>query len=364
MRITEINSYSDFIALKDRWNDVLRRCDHSVFSTWEWLSTWWKHHGNSKRLLILLAEENNEIIGIAPLMYSVHTILGLRQGKIGFIGAADSDYTDFIIADRREECLPLFIDYLNNIPEKWNCIELIDVQESSKCMPVLRKTSNKLKLRCECPYAPLPKSYDTFLKGLSHDWRWRVRRNLRLLKKDFKVDFADYSGIQSCDEGMRWLFELHKKRFETKGYPGIFADPKSRNFHLDIAKSFAQKGWLSLFLLKLSDNIVAALYGFKYQAKFYQYQMGFDPDYSKYSVGNQLIAYTIGKCIEDELLEFDFLRGASLHKDHWTTKARWNLEAIIPRRGLLTSFQNSLYTKYQSIEAPVHYRLKTFLRKS
>jgi CelD/BcsL family acetyltransferase involved in cellulose biosynthesis len=364
MRITEVDSYSDFLALEDRWKDVLQRCEHSVFSTWEWLSIWWKYYGNDKRLVILLAEENNKIVGIAPLMYSVHSMFGLREGKIEFIGTANSDYNDFIIADKREECLPLFIDYLNDLPEKWNYIELTDVKENSKCITVFSKTLKDLKLLYKCPYTILPKSYDAFLKGLSHDRRWRIRRDLRRLKKDFKVEFADYSGIQSCDDGMRWLFELHQKRFEARGYPGAFADSKSRSFHLDIARSFAQKGWLSLFLLKLSDNIVAALYGFRYQAKFYQYQMGFDSRYSKYSIGNQLIAYTIGKCIEDELLEFDFLRGESPHKDHWTTTARWNLEAIIPRRGLLVSFQNSLYRRYQYLGAPLYYRLKTLLKKS
>ena len=78
MNITEVNKFSDFVALEGRWKKVLQQSDHTVFQTWEWLSTWWKYFGNSKRLLILLAEENDEIVGIAPLMYSVYSKFGAR----------------------------------------------------------------------------------------------------------------------------------------------------------------------------------------------------------------------------------------------------------------------------------------------
>ena len=92
MRVIEVNKYSDFLALEEKWQDVLEKCNYyTVFSTWEWLSIWWKHFGKGKRLVLLLAEENDKIVGIAPLMYSVHKMFGLRMGKIEFIGTPDSD---------------------------------------------------------------------------------------------------------------------------------------------------------------------------------------------------------------------------------------------------------------------------------
>jgi CelD/BcsL family acetyltransferase involved in cellulose biosynthesis len=347
MRITEIDSCSDLFALKDRWNDVLRRCDHSVFSTWEWLSTCAKHFGNDKRLRILLAEENNKIIGIAPLMYSIYsaraTMFGLRQGKIEFIGPPYSDYNDFIIADRREECLRLFMDYLNDLPEKWDNIELTDVPQNSKCVTVLSKISKNLRPVHRCSYIPLPKSYDTFLSNLSRNFRKDLRSNSSRLEKDFKVDFVDCSEIQSCNEGMNQFFGLHQKRWESRGYHGAFCSQEFRSFHLDIARSFSEKGWLSLFLLKLSGEPAAASYGFKYSSKLYAYLSGFATRYSRYGIGNLLKAYTIRECIQEGLTEFDFMRGAEEYKDRWNTMTKWNLEATIPRRGFPAGFRSLLY---------------------
>lgn len=81
------------------------------------------------------------ILGIAPLMYSVDRMFGLRIGKIKFIGTHDSDYDDFILSEKSEECMELFVNHLNNIPEKWGYMELTDIPENAKCIPVLSKVS-------------------------------------------------------------------------------------------------------------------------------------------------------------------------------------------------------------------------------
>lgn len=188
MEILEINKYKDFAALKPSWNNTLRTCEHSVFSTWEWLSTWWKHFGNDKKLLLLIAKENDRMIGIAPLMYLVQKMFGLRMGKIEFICTPHSDYNDFILTEKSEECIPLLINHLNNLPEKWDCIDLIDIPENAKCLPILSKISTNLRQVHKCPYAHLPKSYDAFLLGLKRKYRKELLRYVTLLEKDgFKV---------------------------------------------------------------------------------------------------------------------------------------------------------------------------------
>lgn len=358
MKIIEIDRYDDFLSLEKRWNKLLERCTHTVFSTWEWLSTWWKHFGNDKRLMLLLAEENDKIIGIAPLMYSVHRMFRVRMGKIEFIGTPDSDYHDFILTEKSEECLKLFIDYLSNLPEKWNCIQLTDIPENAKCIPILSKISKNLKLVHKCPCVPLPKSYDTFMLGLSRNFRKDLRNNLRRLKRDFKVDFFDCSEIQSYAEGMNWLFQLHKKRWQSKGLSGAFANQKFRSFHLDIARSFSKKGWLGLLLLRLSGEPAVVSYGFKYRSKYYSYLSGFDPKYSRYGVGNLIKAYIIGKCIEEGLAGFDFMRGVESYKDRWNTITRWNRQAVITKRGFLANVQNWLYREYWRQGNRLKYLLK------
>jgi len=346
LRIIAISTYKDFLSLKNEWTEILRRCSHTIFSTWEWLSTCWKHFGNAKRLVVLLAEENGEIIGIAPLMYSVHKMFGLRRGKIEFIGSHVSDYNDFMIAEKHVECLKAFNDYLYHFPEKWDCIDLLDIPENAECLPFLTKISKDLKPVHKCNFIQLPSSYDDFLKQFNKKRRWKLKRTMRRLYEDFSVEFVDYSSPELCEEGMRLLFDLHQKRWQSRGFSGVFVNPVSRSFNLEIAKTFAQKNWLGLYVLKLSGDAAAVEYGFKYNSKYYAYLTGFNPKYAYYSVGNMLRLFAIREFIQEGLTEFDFLRGAEEYKDRWNAIPRWNYQAVIIRGGIFKSIKHWLYREY------------------
>lgn len=362
LKITKIDNLSDFNTLEKGWNDLLNRCNHTVFSQWEWISTWWKHFGIDKKLVVLIASENEEIIGIAPLMCSNQNMFGLRRGKLSFIGTPNADYNDFLtIADKTENCLISFLNYLQKIPEKWNYIELNEVPETSMSIPTLNNLSKTLTLFPRCPYKPLPESHDEFLGSLGSNFRHCLKRYTKKTEKQFHMDFVDYSEVQSCKDGMNILYELHQKRWTSQGLPGAFADMSFRDFHIDVAKVFAQNRQLGLYVLKLDGVPVAAIYGFKGQRKFYQYLSGFDPDYYNYGVGNQINLYAIDKCIENGLVEFDFMRGGEAYKDRWKTLSRWNRVAIIPKRGFFNNAQYLFFSKLWDVrkQARNFFRSKT-----
>jgi len=339
MRIKEINNYEDFLTLKQRWKKILQKCDHSIFSTWEWISIWWKHLGKNKRPIILLTEDNDGVLGIAPFMYSVQKMFGLRIGKIEFIGTPNSDYNDFILTEKVEKCIKQMFDYIsNNLSEKWDYIELMEIPETTKSLMYLNKISENVMVQkdicSECPYIPLPKSFDILFDGLKAKTRSSLRRAMRRLQENYLVEVQDYSKTEKYKDGMEILFNLHQKRWKSKDQPGIFDEQKVRVFHLDISRSFSEKGWLSLFSLLVDGEPVSSYYGFKYKHKLYAYLSGMDPEYQKFSVGNLLILDVMRNCIKEGLIEFDFLRGEEKYKYRWNSLSRRNYKVIFIKRGL------------------------------
>lgn len=376
MRITEVNNLNDFASLKGTWNDLLQRSSHTVFSTWEWLYAWWRHFGNNKRLTILLAEEDNRLIGAAPLMYSVHSMFGLRQGKIEFVGTGPAtnaalitedtrasalvNYADFIIEKGHENCLPLFLNHLNNLQEKWTSFEMRNIPESQIAWSRLRQVSNNIKSLYKCLHTRLPSSNETLLRNIKGRDRKDMRRHLRQIDKHgLKIELVDCSKTPSISHGIKELFKLNQKRWNEKGLPGSFADPNLRNFYLDIADSFSQNSWLGLYCLKLSGKTVATLYGFKYKGKYYNYKTGMDPAYCRFSVGNLLTLKVMEECIQEGLHEFDFMWGTDPYKRQFATHETSLYEAIVPRKQLFGAFKQSLYSEYWRQGE----RLKYFYRK-
>lgn len=349
LRVTEFN---EFETLKDRWNHTLyESLDNNVFSTWEWLSTWWKHFEERKRLTILAIEDRNEIQAIAPFVYSKLNFLRFGSlKKISFVGYPQSDYATLILKEKKERYLELFFNYLNDHID-WDYLDLQDIPETDASTDLLRRILKKQFKHSEekvcnvCPYLPLPSSVDIFMKGLGQNKRRNLRRYLRKLKKEYRVEFKKYDDIGSVEEAMKTFFRLHQTRWKSKGEPGAFNDPTFRDFHIDVASLFATKGWLGLYFLTANNEPISAEYNFEYNHKSYNYLPGWDAEYSRYRVGSLTQICAIENCINRGLKEYDMMRGNEPYKSEWTNFARKNLEARVVRKGAFPRMYNWIMKK-------------------
>ena len=336
--ITEINTFDQFKELRDEWDKVLEKSiDNNPFLTWEYLSTYWKHFRKDKKLRILCIEDENEIIAIAPLRRSRYSFVGPLGYDVieplGYRGLTPegADYTGLILAKREAECLQLFLNHLVE-HDDWDFIYLMDVPETSINPNLLAKASKAIPLKfvlekgAICPYISIPNSMDTFLKELKGKFRKNLRRCMRNLEKDYhRVELKRYDEFGSVEEAMKIYFELHQKRWKPKHMSGVFNTQEVRNFYIDVAKLFADNGWLALYFLTANDEPIATQYCFEYKQKMYYALGGFDPDYSQYSVGNLTLVKVIEKCIEKKIEEYDLLKGGEPYKFDWTEKYRRNL---------------------------------------
>lgn len=278
-------------------------------------------------------------MGIAPLMHSRYNFLLGSLRKIEFVGSPQSDYNSFILVKREAECVRLFLNYLIEECSDWDYLELRDIRGNTVTIELLRKIKDRDFPRLEekvatlCPYIDLPSSSEIFMKRLSQNLRKNLRKRMRKLSRSYRVMVKTHNDFGSVEEAMNIFFDLHQKRWRHKGESGVFALRTLRDFHLDVARSFALKGWLSLYFLTANDEPIASVYSFDYYQKKYGYLTGFDPDFESYSVGNLLKLLIIKKCIKAGLKEYDLARGYEPYKADWANGMRKNLEARLVRRG-------------------------------
>lgn len=183
------------------------------------------------------------------------------------------------------------------------------------------------------------------MKGLGKTVRQNLRRYSRKLEREYRVEFKNFDEIGSVKEAMETFFQLHQKRWESKGELGAFSKPLLRDFHIDIAKCFAEKGWLRLHFLTANDKPISTHCGFEYNQKVYYYLGGWDPEYARYMAGSLFMMHDIENCIQKGLKEYDLLRGTEPYKTRWTTKARKNIEVRFVRKGLFPRIYSWLIRK-------------------
>src|SRR5688500_14148360 len=99
LRVARLSD-TDFHAMEEAWNALVDASDSgSVFTTWDYLHTWWLHFGTreNRELLLLAAFDQERLVGLAPL-YTTRTAGSFTE--IRFLGSGDvvsPDYLDLLV---------------------------------------------------------------------------------------------------------------------------------------------------------------------------------------------------------------------------------------------------------------------------
>ena len=348
MAILELQRIDELNDFETGWNQLLSQSlDNNPFLTYEWLTSWWKHFGKGRELKLFTAESQGAVSLVVPVMYSTRKVFGSRRSKVEFVASGDSDYQCFLVTNFQEAARTVnqLIESIMEDSNDADCVVFGEVPEDSVTARLLEGVKGKgfgvSRLAISsCPYVLLPNNYELYSQTLGSN----MRRNLKIWEKqalkDYRVEFVRYDQIGTVKEAMKIFFELHQKRQMAKGNCGVFSDSVQRSFHTDVAKAFAEKGWLRLFFLTFNDRPVSAVYSYEYNGKLYAYLCGFDPEYARYRPGHLAFKNLIKYGIEKKLKELDFLRGDEEYKSRWRTMVRNNFEFRIPKRGLKSKFYN------------------------
>jgi len=324
------------------WNEALRgSADDNPFLRSEWLGNWWKHFGLESECLVAIAQDGNRILVAAPLMYSRLPFLGLKLTRLQFIASDVSDYLGFLVVERRRDCVQGLLDY---VASRGRIVNLRGILENSWSAGTLRQVSRRLMLREDvdsvCPYIPLPTKWEDYFPKLSSRLRSNLLRRERNLRRSYSVDFKIASKPAEVEKALSALFDWHQHRYGMA--TGMFSSREVRDFHMDVASSFASRGLLAVGVLELNGKPAAVTYNFNYANRLYCYAQAFAPQYSRYGVGSVLEMYMIRDCITRGLREYDFLGGVESYKTRWSRLARRTVRfrgglGIIPATYKLTA---------------------------
>ena len=328
MEIKIIESFEDFLAIREEWNEAVKKSSSSFFLLHEWLSNWWQHFGAGHRLFVITLRENGRIKALAPFMINV-----LRAGpfiidkKLQFMAHDVSDYMDLIIVDDAEKCFEEVFGVIKKNSADWNWAELIYIAETSpymqlwekagrgfdKCIKELRDVSVIIDLSGH-------QGWEGYFKSLNKKVRSDIVRQENNIGKAGKLEFEVASGYGPVRSIMNDFFEIHKKRWAEKKMPSQFGDGRLRERYLSLAVSLEKEGIVELSSLKLDSKTIALHYGFVFGGRYYWYTPAFDPEYQKFSPGKLLLSRTIKSAMGRGIKTFDLLRGEERYKFFWTNK--------------------------------------------
>jgi len=147
-------------------------------------------------------------------------------------------------------------------------------------------------------------SVDKLHAELSHHERKRFRQIAKKLSGAFpgQVRVERFGSLADLDRTLEAVEEIAKKTWQrTMG----------RGFNMDVSlletfRRQAERGWLRIWILNLSDKPCAFWIGALYRRTFYNEYIGYDPDYANYSLGTYLFSRIMEEFCSEGVEAIDF----------------------------------------------------------
>jgi CelD/BcsL family acetyltransferase involved in cellulose biosynthesis len=323
--VEAINSWSEVVRYYPIWREILNSNPLlTIFSTPEWLESWWASYASKCKLLFLIVRDGyDEIIALVPLFQSVgQSAFGnLRLCRFVGDGSEDSDNLEPVYRYGKEQAVARAIYEWAGSNSLCHIVQF-NTLPCGPLMEALKSQINAHPLIGELRTRPrtivnLPRSWDEYLKLLSSKERFKIGNLSRRLEKIYSVRCFRCETDGQVDDCLDILFRLHQMRWSLRNQPGSFCIPERRDFYRGITRAFLSQGWLEFWFLELNHTAVAAQFAFRFRDSAYALQEGFDPSYSSDSVGYILRSYVLRKMIDAGVRRYDFLGGEGNSKSRW-----------------------------------------------
>jgi CelD/BcsL family acetyltransferase involved in cellulose biosynthesis len=338
--IRVVEDMTEFMNLKEAWDGLLsNKKSHVPFLCHDWFRIWLKHFLKEDKLFILLLYKGERLIAIGPFIIKKEKYKGLiNVKKIELIGNVHSTVRDFIYDEShftlQKECISRFLIFFSDEFKQWDVIDLKSMPEESDCFQSLLSAIKEIGLKSReyfC-YADwylegINSTGEEFLKKLPKGMRSENSRRERRLKEIGEVSTEIGTDGDNFTRHMDMYYVVRERSWKS---------PESdRDFHCEIRKMAADKGWLRCGFLLVNDNPIAAQIRIVSNGTVYFMEALHDSDFDKFGPGTLLRSILIRYFIDVEhITSIDQGRGDDAYKWYWTPERR-------ERRGI-TIFNKTL----------------------
>lgn len=339
-------------------DELALKSSATVFQTFEWQYLWWRHFGmkEGRELYVAVFRTEDRLVGIAPFLIQAYEILHLRVfRRLMLLGSGlnnayspllplerqgPSDYPDAIVEPGFEEKVAISLySVLVQDSDLWDEIELQNVPENgflySHLVPLFEKSRVLVTKAIEdtCPVLMLPQTLDDFLASVSGNERRNLRHALKGFLQNPGCEIEDNTGPRDIDGALRTLEDIHQKRWNEIGYPGMFSDRRFGSFIFAVSKELMQKERLWFKTLRWNGRIAASNLCLRFNGRLYTYVSGFDREGLSAAglsgAGKALTFLQISDAIDRGYSMVDMGRGTEAYKFSLTSTVTHNWRIVI-----------------------------------
>lgn len=300
--ITNINEFEEIAKEWDK--TLIASSEDNPFLLSDFILTWWKYYSQNLKLRILVFRKNRDIIGGLPLCQ-------YKNGSIEHIGGINANYTEFLSLKDNPSLWGIFFGALQQI-EDWRCVSIKRFRKSKLDSAELELVASKQKDflfnvdKSDYTYLiNIPETSENYIKGLSMNLRYFIRRSERRLSKLGRLDFFSLKDRNQIDDLCSKYIELSRDSFKRRNRQSTFEDKTYCMFFKELINKSYNAGYLDANVLKLNDRIIAIHFGYSIGNNLNYVFPTFDMDFAYLKPGYLLITKLVelGSIRKNRLLD-------------------------------------------------------------
>ena len=360
IRIEVVDSEEAFLALKDEWDALIEKSyNTSLYSTFLFVSTAWKHYrSETDRLFLLVVRRDATLIGIAPFrigsvkLGNSRLLLGMRLRVIRFIAEWGSgDKPVIVTTEEPGHMWDVIFQFLGKEFTQWDGLWLVEQPVNS---PVLnqRVFSKMWYFTMTIPnvtsfYVSITGTWEEYLKtrgkNTHHTWK-KTRKKIFELSEGVCIQCIE--NPETMLEALERFIGIEQSGWKKNREFTLGGSEKNKRFYEELLVQLACKNMAAIYILTSGTTDIAGAILYKHKSTVYASQLAYNQMYAECSPGVILNAEIIKSLFGSHYQEYDFLgfqtgdEKNSLKKK-WSTGSRQTNTILVNKR----NFRMVLYYK-------------------
>jgi hypothetical protein len=297
---TKTTIVTEFDSISAEW-DALVPLTHrgGVFLESDWMRSAWAWRALSARLHVVRVARGSEVIGFVPLVETAASRVGRSVRQLEFLEIPDTQFCDVIcqISELDTVCVAL-AKHLSSTHTAWDEVSLAKLDAASATAPALARAFTAEGLAAYIgeldvvPGVRLTNSWDAYYATRTRRLK-KANNHLanRLKRAASSIEIERVTGAQLRAEDLQTAYDAvaSVSSRSWKSSTGLtFEHSGPQRFLRELIQRASDRGWLSLWFLRLDGTVVATELQLVYDGTVSALRSDYDPAYAELSAGSYL----------------------------------------------------------------------------
>lgn len=350
LRVRRFTTATELQAVAPVWAELAEQGGQGTpFATHEWFECC-RVAAGTREVEVLQVEDAGVPICLVPLQRETVRHRGLPVRHLSLLDCPDSPFADLVPAGGGQPLVATLLEHLATRSD-WDILELGRLPADS---PTLKAFEGELEGRLRyrrvgsemSPYLAIDGSWQAFYGSRSQRFKKTIRNIQNRLARLGTVSVEEHRTLDPQGPLFEEMIDLTGRSWKADRGVAIATMPRMREFFSALSRRATERGWLSLWLLRLDGRPIAMEYQLCANGTAYALRADYDLEYASASPGSSL-NFEVARALFErgDVREYHMGPGLNEYKMRWATGSHETVRLHAYRPGLYPGLVHVVETR-------------------